>query len=66
MDRNLVYVDTDMSLGTPGAEIDDGAAIIFLLRQKSLEVAASGSVFGNVCLQDATMNLRQIAHLAGL
>jgi hypothetical protein len=60
MDRNLVYVDTDISLGTPGAEIDDGAAIIFLLRQKSLEVAASGSVFGNVCLQDATMNLSRL------
>ena len=60
MDRDLVYVDTDISLGTPGAEIDDGAAIIFLLRQKSLEVAASGSVFGNVCLQDATMNLSRL------
>ena len=60
MDRNLVYVDTDIGLGTPGAEIDDGAAIIFLLRQKSLEVAASGSVFGNVCLQDATMNLSRL------
>lgn len=28
----MIIFDTDMSLGTPGAEIDDGAALIFLLR----------------------------------
>ena len=28
----MIIFDTDMSLGTPRAEIDDGAALIFLLR----------------------------------
>ncbi len=60
MDKKLVYVDTDIGLGTPGAEIDDGAALIFLLRHKSLKVIGAGSVFGNVPLQDATLNLDRL------
>jgi inosine-uridine nucleoside N-ribohydrolase len=36
-DRRRVLLDTDISLGTPGAEIDDGAALIAL-------VAAEGAV----------------------
>jgi inosine-uridine nucleoside N-ribohydrolase len=66
MDKKLVYVDTDVGLGTHGAEIDDGAALIFLLRHKSLEIVGAGSVFGNVPLQDATINLdRLLAWLDG-
>jgi purine nucleosidase len=60
MDKNLAYVDTDVSLGTPGAEIDDGAALILLLRHKSVEIVGVGSVFGNVPLQDAAMNLDRL------
>ncbi len=60
MDKKLVYMDTDVGLGTPGAEIDDGAALIFLLRHKSLEIVGAGSVFGNVPLQDATINLDRL------
>ena len=66
MDKKLVYVDTDVGLGTPDAEIDDGAALIFLLRHKSLEIVGAGSVFGNVPLQDAATNLdRLLAWLDG-
>ena len=64
MNKKLVYVDTDVSLGTPGAEIDDGAALIFLLRNKMIDMVAAGSVFGNVSLQDATLNLDRL--LSGL
>lgn len=60
MDKRLVYVDTDVSLGTPGAEIDDGAALIFLLRHREMEVVGAGSVFGNVPLRDATLNLDRL------
>jgi inosine-uridine nucleoside N-ribohydrolase len=60
MKRKLVYVDTDVGLGTPGAEIDDGAALIFLLRNKSIEVIGAGSVFGNVPLPDADSNLDRL------
>ena len=53
-------MDTDVSLGTPGAEIDDGAALIFLLRNPDVEVIGAGSIFGNVPLQDAALNLDRI------
>jgi purine nucleosidase len=64
VNKKLVYVDTDVSLGTPGAEIDDGAALIFLLRNQSIDLVGAGSVFGNVSLQDATLNLDRL--LSGL
>ena len=60
MDKKLVYVDTDVSLGTPGAEIDDGAALIFLLRQPGVELVGAGSVFGNVPVSDADLNLDRL------
>ena len=60
MDKKLVYVDTDVGLGTPGAEIDDGAALIFLLRHPRVEILGAGSVFGNVPLPDAASNLDRL------
>ena len=60
MNKKLVYVDTDVGLGTPGAEIDDGAALIFLLRNKSIDIVGAGSVFGNVPLHDAALNLDRL------
>ncbi|HVF24895.1 MAG TPA: nucleoside hydrolase [Anaerolineales bacterium] len=60
MNKKLVYVDTDVGLGTPGAEIDDGAALIFLLRNKSIDIVGAGSVFGNVPLHDVALNLDRL------
>lgn len=60
MNKKLVYVDTDVGLGTPGAEIDDGAALIFLLRNKSIDIVGAGSIFGNVPLHDAALNLERL------
>ena len=60
MNKKLAYVDTDVGLGTPDAEIDDGAALIFLLRNKSIDTVGAGSVFGNVPLPDATLNLDRL------
>jgi len=58
--KKLVYVDTDIGLGTPSAEIDDGAALIFLLRSQSIHIIGAGSVFGNVPLHDAALNLDRL------
>ena len=60
MNNKLVYIDTDVGLGTPRAEIDDGAALIFLLRNKSIDIIGAGSVFGNVPLHDAALNLDRV------
>jgi purine nucleosidase len=42
-----IFVDTDLSLGTPRAEIDDGAALIMLLCSPEVEVIGISTVFGN-------------------
>jgi purine nucleosidase len=60
VNKKLVYVDTDVGLGTPGAEIDDGAALIFLSRNRSVELLGAGSIFGNVPLPDAALNLDRL------
>ena len=60
MNKKLVYVDTDVGLGTPGAEIDDGAALLFLMHNPSIDIVGAGSVFGNVALHDATINLDRL------
>ena len=60
MNKKLVYVDTDVGLGTPGSEIDDGAALIFLLRNESIKIVGAGSVFGNVPIHDADLNLERL------
>ena len=60
MNKKLVYVDTDVGLGTPGAEIDDGAALIFLSCNPSVELIGAGSIFGNVPLPDAALNLDRL------
>jgi inosine-uridine nucleoside N-ribohydrolase len=66
MNKKLVYVDTDVGLGTPRAEIDDGAALIFLLRNKLIDVIGAGSIFGNVPIHDADSNLdRLLTWLSG-
>ncbi len=60
MIKRLVFVDTDVSLGTPGAEIDDGAALILLARRSDVEIVGAGSVFGNAPLKDTSQNLDRI------
>jgi purine nucleosidase len=60
MKRTLLYVDTDVSLGTPGAEIDDGAALVLLLRHPAVEVVGASSVFGNAPLADTAANLDRL------
>ena len=65
MDKLLIYIDTDLSLGTPGAEIDDGAALLMLLRNPAVEIAGIGSVFGNVAVGNATRNLARFLEMTG-
>ncbi len=66
MEKKLVYIDTDISLGTPGAEIDDGAALIALLRNPQIKVIGIGSVHGNVQVNDASQNLLRLLSLLGI
>jgi inosine-uridine nucleoside N-ribohydrolase len=65
MEQKLVYIDTDISLGTPGAEIDDGAALMLLVRNKGIKVIGTSSVFGNVPVKDAAANLDRMMTFLG-
>ena len=58
----LVLFDTDVGLGTPRAEIDDGAALIFLLRALKDRVLGVTTVHGNVQLDLATQNTLRLLH----
>ena len=60
MDGRPVLLDTDISLGTPGAEIDDGAALIALFSAASLDVKGITTVHGNVDVQTAMHNLQRL------
>jgi inosine-uridine nucleoside N-ribohydrolase len=66
MEKKLVFIDTDISLGTPGAEIDDGAALIALLRSPQVEIIGIGTVHGNVPVEDAIQNLLRLLSLLGI
>lgn len=58
--KRLVLLDTDVSLGTPGAEIDDGAALIALIAVDALEIAGITTVHGNVDSGSAMHNLQRL------
>lgn len=63
--KPVIYLDTDISLGTPGAEIDDGAALILLLGSPQIEVAGIGSVFGNTAIENVNQNLARMLNYIG-
>ncbi len=58
--QNLLVVDTDVSLGTPGAEIDDGAALLVLAGRYTGSVQAVTTTFGNVHTELAVQNTHRI------
>ncbi len=64
-ETQVLYIDTDISLGTPGAEIDDGAALMMLLKSAAVRIAGIGSVFGNVPVEDAAANLARLVAFFG-
>ena len=60
MEKPLIYVDSDVGLGTAGAEIDDAAALIMLLISDRINLVGAGSVHGNVSCADALLNLNRL------
>jgi len=60
-----IIIDTDISLGTPGAEIDDGVALLMLLNSEEVDVVGITTVHGNVSVKIATTNTLRLIDLAG-
>jgi len=61
----IVYIDTDIGLGTPGAEIDDAAALMMLLDNPKILIAGISTIFGNVPVKDAAANLARFVEYFG-
>ncbi|MDR3577666.1 MAG: nucleoside hydrolase [Anaerolineaceae bacterium] len=63
--RQPVFVDTDISLGTSAAEIDDGAAIIVLCNSPEVELRGISLVYGNVRVGMAHKNISRLLSYLG-
>lgn len=63
--RMPVFVDTDIGLGTAGAEIDDGAALVVLCNSPEVEVCGISLVYGNVPVDQAYKNVSCLLSLLG-
>ncbi|MFK7802659.1 MAG: nucleoside hydrolase [Anaerolineae bacterium] len=61
----MIIFDTDLGLGTPRCEIDDGAALIQLLGMVPLEVAAVTTVHGNGTIDAVMQNTRRLLSYLG-
>ena len=59
-----LVVDSDNGLGSPRGDVDDGLALIALLRS-GLPIAALAGVFGNTAEWRARANHRALAALCG-
>jgi inosine-uridine nucleoside N-ribohydrolase len=60
-----VIIDTDPGIGVPGADIDDGLAIILALKSPELSVEVLTIVNGNVGMEEGTANALRILELMG-
>lgn len=59
MESKPVVIDTDISMGIPGRDVDDGLAVIFALNSPEIDIKGITKVYGNapldkvnVCLDD--------------
>lgn len=64
--KKKVIIDTDVGIGIPGSDIDDGLALILALKSPELEVEAITTVTGNVSVGEATSNALNLLELLGI
>lgn len=60
-----IILDTDPGIGSPGADIDDGLAIILALHSPELKIEAITTVNGNVDVDVGTANALHLLDVAG-
>ena len=61
-----VWIDTDPAVGQPGADVDDGYALLQALRSSELEVVGISTVFGNAPRPIGDRIIRELLTLAGM
>ncbi len=63
--RHRVVLDTDLSLGEPGSEVDDGFALALALADPGIDLAAVTTVYGNTDLSSVTTLTLDLLHRLG-
>lgn len=56
-----VWIDTDTAIGVPGADVDDGLALIQAFHSPELQVRGISSVYGNAPLSDTDRLAREVS-----
>lgn len=59
-----IFIDSDLALGSPSGDIDDGFAVTAILKS-GVPIAGISSVFGNCDEESSNANLRTLADLCG-
>lgn len=54
-----VWIDTDLSLGSPVREVDDGYALLLALRSPELRIVGVSTTYGNAPLRGTTARTRK-------
>ncbi len=62
----VVWIDTDLSLGSPLREVDDAYALIVALHSPELSVAGISTTYGNAPLAGTTGRTRTLLNQLGL
>ncbi len=61
-----VWIDTDLSLGSPLREVDDAYALIVAARAPELQISGISSTYGNAPLRATTLRTRDLLRRLGL
>lgn len=61
-----VWIDTDPAVGVPGADVDDGYALVQAFRSPELEVVGISTVFGNAPEEVAHPIAAELLEVAGV
>lgn len=61
--QQKIIFDTDLSLGEPNKDVDDGLALIMTLNSPEIHIVAIFAVFGNTSLKKAEKNIHDLLNL---
>ena len=63
IDKKKIIFDTDLALGEPNKDVDDGLALIMALNSPEIQIMAISAVFGNTKVNNAEKNIHTVLHL---
>lgn len=64
--KKRVVIDTDVAIGYPERDVDDGLAIVMAANSKELEICGITLTYGNETLENVCHSMRQLSSIAGI